>query len=136
VARRIRRLRLVSWPWAGDRPYIEWKIFAGEDVPDVVGRGAEVFGVRLEVDADNADAIEEWGFDMVDAAGEGEETLDVIGDVALDLLGSRPEEKVAAKTTGTFTEGTMSTDMRETLLTPRTKMMRQGGRRSDKACEW
>ena len=54
-----------------------------------IGDGCRVdigVGVGLKINANDADAVERSRFDVVDAAGEGEEALQVIGDVAFDLL--------------------------------------------------
>jgi GTP cyclohydrolase III len=56
------------------------------------GGGVDIrVGVGLKVDANDAHAVERSRLDMIDAAGEREEALQVIGDVAFDLLRRHPE---------------------------------------------
>ena len=43
-------------------------------------------GSGLEVNLDNADAEQGAGFHVVDAAGQGEEALQRIGDIGFDIL--------------------------------------------------
>ena len=54
------------------------------------GDGGIRIGARLKVNLNHADAGERARLHMIDAAGQREEALQVIGDVAFDLLRRHP----------------------------------------------
>ncbi len=61
-----------------------------------IGNGRRVYvgiGVGLKVDANDTDAVERSRLNMIDPAGEREEPLQVIGNIAFNLLGRHPRVK-------------------------------------------